>query len=114
MFFSFCGVRVKSIFSFVACVKCVFSFFCGEPVGTAEGDGVIPEVNAISRGHTQTLAGARGGGDDKDWDAAAGYSILISTNTTTKKKETQSDKKFEGDHSEISTELKRDAMTERC
>lgn len=38
-------------FSFVVCVKCGhFSF-----VGTTEWDEVIPEVNAISLGHTQTL-----------------------------------------------------------
>lgn len=57
----------------MVCVKCVFFSFCGEPVGTAERDGVIPEVNAISLRHTQTLALVQrggGGGDDKDLDGA--------------------------------------------
>lgn len=53
LFFFLCVVWVKSIFFLCgSCKECVFLFFCGECVGTAEWDGVIPEVNAISLRHT--------------------------------------------------------------
>lgn len=53
-FLYFCFVFwAKSIFFLCgSCKECVFLFFCGECVGTAEWDGVIPEVNAISLRHT--------------------------------------------------------------
>lgn len=51
--FFLCVVWVKSIFFLCgSCKESVFLFFCGECVGTAEWDGVIPEVNAISLRHT--------------------------------------------------------------
>lgn len=60
-FFLWCESEIYFFLLWCVCKVCFFSFFCGEPVGTAEWDGMIPEVNAISLGHTQTQAGVRWG-----------------------------------------------------